>query len=60
MSSNSYQTYSYYPKKRQYEILVHGYDPDNDKLVRYNTTIHHYNTGYIAYTGLIHKTIGFA
>ena len=26
-------------KKRQYEILVHGYDPDNDKLVRYNTKI---------------------
>ena len=26
-------------KKRQYEILVHGYDPDNDELVRYNTKI---------------------
>ena len=23
----------------QYEILVHGYDPDNDELVRYNTKI---------------------
>ena len=26
-------------KKRQYEILVHGYDPENDDLVRYNTKI---------------------
>ena len=26
-------------KNRQYEILVHGYDPDNDELLRYNTKI---------------------
>ena len=26
-------------KKRQYEILVHSYNPDNDELVRYNTKI---------------------
>ena len=26
-------------KKRQYEILVYGYDPDNDELERYNTKI---------------------
>ena len=23
------------PKKQQYEILVFGYDPDDDKLLRY-------------------------
>ena len=27
------------PKKRQYEILVHGYDKDNDDLNSYNTKI---------------------
>ena len=26
-------------KKQQYEILVYGYDPDNDELERYNTKI---------------------
>ena len=27
------------PKKRQYEILVHGYDKDNDDLNSYDTKI---------------------
>ena len=26
-------------KKRQFEILNNGYDPDNDELLRYNTKI---------------------
>ena len=25
------------PRKRQFQILIYGYDPDNDKLLRYNT-----------------------
>ena len=27
------------PKKRQFEILIYGYDPENDELLRYNTKI---------------------
>ena len=27
------------PKKKQYELLVHGYDKDNDDLNSYNTKI---------------------
>ena len=27
------------PKKRQFEILIYAYDPENDKLLRYNTKI---------------------
>ena len=27
------------PKKRQFEILIYGYDPENDELLRYNTNI---------------------
>ena len=27
------------PKKRQFEILIHGYNPENDELLGYNTKI---------------------
>ena len=27
------------PKKRQFEILIYGYNPENDDLLRYNTKI---------------------
>ena len=27
------------PKKRQFEILIYGYDPENNELLRYNTKI---------------------
>ena len=27
------------PRKRQFDILVYGYSPDNDELCRYNTKI---------------------
>ena len=27
------------PPKRQLQILIHGYSPENDELMRYNTKI---------------------
>ena len=35
------------PKKRQYEILVFGYDPENNELLRYNNKIMMATQNYI-------------